>query len=259
MSTSHDSLAQLLDASSKWWIAAGVDQRFSDDATVWLADDAPSTQPGPQKQADDVDPAFDPGDGGEEGLQSAPAENLLGDEPPSTLAAFWQFWLEAPGLQTGPLRARIAPRGPAEPALMVLVVEPERTDSDRLLSGPQGALLARMLQAMGIAQEAVYFASALPAHTPMADTDAIARSGMAAVLAYHIGLVQPRAILAFGSSLAPLLNPEASATQGGLRENNPNSSIPPILVSEALSSLMEMPRLKARFWRRWIEWLAQQS
>jgi DNA polymerase len=27
-------------------------------------------------------------------------------------------------------------------------------------------------------------------------------------------------------------------------------------VSETLDALMEMPRLKARFWRRWIEWSA---
>jgi DNA polymerase len=111
-----------------------------------------------------------------------------------------------------------------------------------------------MLGAMGLNEEQVYVASALPRHTPMADTHAATRAGLAAVLARHIELVAPKRILAFGANISPLLQNGVSNTETSLREINHSGSSQPVMVSEGLDSLMAMPRLKARFWRRWIEW-----
>ena len=139
---------------------------------------------------------------------------------------------------------------------MILVVDPEQRDSEQLLSGPQGQLLERIITAMGIKEEAVYFASALPRSTPMADTAAIAASGMDKVTLHHVNLVSPQKLLALGSSIPPLLGHELTNDLSSLREINQNSRSVPMMVSEGLDSMMAMPRLKARFWRRWMEWSA---
>jgi DNA polymerase len=136
---------------------------------------------------------------------------------------------------------------------MVLVPQPEAEDREALLSGPQGRLLANILAAMGLDESAVYIAAALPSHTPMADLPALAASGMDAVTLHHIALVAPQRLLAFGTGLAPMLG---AGPEQGLREINHNGRKVPASLSETLDALMDMPRLKARFWRRWMEWSA---
>lgn len=254
--TAHDhSLAQLLDASAQWWEAAGVDLCFSDEPATWLQ----------QPVAPAAPRAAEPKVETERVIEAVLAEevpaaaDLLGGNPPSTLADFRQLWLNDPALHPAPVSQRVAPRGTPSPELMVLVLEPEPEDTETLLSGPQGALMAQILRAMGFRPEAVYFASALPAHTPMADPAALEKSGLGEVLVHHINLVKPQAIAAFGGGLAPLLTPDRAGGEMSLRENKHSPLVPPVLQSEALGSLIAMPRLKARFWRRWIEWSAQNS
>jgi len=138
---------------------------------------------------------------------------------------------------------------------MVLVPQPEEADRERLMSGPQGRLLANILAAMGLDESAVYMAAALPCHTPMADLAMLAAGGMDAVTMHHIGLVRPERLLAFGTGLAPMLGGVADQP---LREINHAGGKVPVIASETLDSLMEMPRLKARFWRRWTEWSPSQ-
>lgn len=136
---------------------------------------------------------------------------------------------------------------------MVLVPQPEEHDRERLFEGPQGRLLANILAAMGLDDSAVYFASALPCYTPMADLAALAAGGFDAVLAHHIALAAPQRLLVLGSGLAAMLSPENDQP---LREINHAGGKTPVMVSETLEAMLHMPRLKARFWRRWMEWSA---
>jgi len=147
----------------------------------------------------------------------------------------------------------VPPRGEQGAALMVLVAQPEADDRERLLDGPQGRLLANILAAMGIEESAVYVAAALPAHAPMADLPMLAAGGLDAVTVHHVKLVAPARLIAFGNALGPMLG--ASPDQP-LREINYTAGKVPVLSSEALDALMDMPRLKGRFWRRWMEWSA---
>ncbi|MHA7818489.1 MAG: uracil-DNA glycosylase family protein [Erythrobacter sp.] len=247
-------LAAELDAALHWWRLAGVDLDFADDATSWLS------EPGgedPQQPPPERPPQT-------ENVREAPAPakigrvDLLGPNPPEDLDAFCKFWLEAPGLDSIGPRGRVAPRGPTNAELMVLVIDPEERDGDRLLSGAQGRLLSRMLAAMGISEEETYIASALPRHTPMADCAGQAASGMDAVTLHHIALAAPKRILAFGSNIPPLMGLGLTKDILSLREINQKSRSMPLMVSEGLDSLMTMPRLKTRFWRRWIEWAGNQ-
>ncbi|WFL77205.1 hypothetical protein P7228_14615 [Altererythrobacter arenosus] len=236
-------------AAFDWWRDAGVDLDFSDDATDWLAAAAPAeAAPEPAVAVRKSAPE----------QAAAPAEKiaLLGPQPPTTLEAFREFWLTAPGLDAIGPRGRIAPWGAASPDLMFLVTDPEEQDSDKLLSGPQGRLLSRIIAAMGFEEDAVYLASALPRHTPMADGATLAQSGLGEVLLHHVGLVAPRRIVAFGANLPPLLGHNAAQGPHSLREINHDGRSIPILVAEGLESMMAMPRLKARFWHRWLDWTA---
>lgn len=236
-------------AAFDWWRDAGVDLDFSDDATDWLAV--------PEVTEDlAVAPAATRKPSEEAQVQPAEKTDLLGDAPPQTLEAFREFWMTAPGLDAIGPRGRVAPRGPQSPEVMILVTDPEEHDGEQLLSGPHGALVAKMLKAMGFAPEQTYFASALPRYMPMTDGQALARQGYRELLLHHIGLVQPQRIVAFGANLPPLLAHDVAQAALSLREINHDGRSIPLMVSEGLESMMAMPRLKARFWHRWLDWTA---
>jgi uracil-DNA glycosylase len=261
------SLVREFEAALAWWQAAGVDHDFADDATAWLAD-APLDAPQPvaaNKPSGARQNAGQASGAVREPFsrQAAPAapspapevirRDLLGDSPPADLPSFRQWWLDSGALDTSRTFPRIAPRGEAGAGLMVLVPQPEQSDREHLLEGPQGRLLANILAAMRVDADAVYIASALPSHTPMADLAMLAAGGMDAVLAHHIALAAPRRLLVFGTGLAALL---PNSGEQPLREINHAHGKVPVMVSETLDALMEMPRLKARFWKRWMEWSA---
>ncbi len=273
MTIADPSLARECEAALAWWRAAGVDCDFGDDATAWLSELPIADASG---RAGLTGTAGHPGSG-EAAMQppsaapasgqafraastphaepAAPRRNLLGESPPSDLAAFRQWWMTAEAIDASRLYPRIAPRGAAGARLMVLVPQPEEQDRTQLLEGPQGRLLANVLAAMGLDDSETYIAAALPCHTPMADLGALAASGMDAVTAHHIRLVAPQHLLVFGTGLGAMLGEEQEQP---LREINHATGTVRVMVSETLEALMEMPRLKARFWRRWIEWSALQ-
>ncbi|MGB3710597.1 MAG: hypothetical protein WA985_02795 [Erythrobacter sp.] len=252
----HD-IAGELGAAMEWWRMSGVDCDFHDDATDWLEE---------ERVADPVREAAE--------LPSAPARNpaalhearrnlrtseqpridLFGDAVPQSLEEFSRWWLEAPGLDTIGPRGRVAPRGAAKAELMVLVVDPEDSDRERLLDGARGRLLKNMLSAIGLTEDRIYLASALTRHTPMADTRAIAAGGMDRVVARHIELASPHRLLAFGTDILPLLGLDATEADGSMRSTTLEWHSIPLLLSEGLEPMMAMPKLKARFWRRYMEW-----
>lgn len=239
-------------AALDWWQEAGVDCIFGDEATDWLAEAAPETPEKPVK-APAHSPASNRADMPAE--QKAPAKiDLLGGSPPADLAQFCSWWLGEPGLDTIGPRGRIAPQGNPDAELMVLVMDPEQGDSDGLLTQDQGRLLDAMLRAMGLDRQRIYLAAALPRHTPMADGAAMAAAGFDAVLRHHVMLARPQRILAFGSNILPIMGHDAAQDPARITEFAHESGKIPLMWAEGLESMAAMPRLKARFWRRWLEW-----
>lgn len=268
MTTVDPTLSYELKAALDWWRLAGVDCDFVDDATDWLGEvDGANGKAGPAKSGQAAQNAGDAAGRkidahggstqGEPEPKAVERVDLLGANPPQTLGQFQEWWLTAPGLDTIGPRGRVAPRGSENAQLMVLVIDPEQSDRETLLSGPQGKLLSRIIAAMGLSEEKVYFASALPRHTPMADTATIAAAGMDEVTRLHVNLVSPQRVLAFGAGIPPLLGHGLTKDLSLLREINQTTPSLPLFVTEGLDAMMAMPRLKARFWRRWIEWSAQ--
>ena len=233
-------------AAFDWWREAGVDHDFTDDPKSWIAGAEPAVEAPPQAPPPPQE------------RRPAPAvPDTPAIEPstiPADLAGFVEWWLSEPALDAGRVSGRVPPRGKSGAELMVIVPHPEVEDGERLLSGPQGRLLDAMLQAMGIAPDAAYVASALPRHTPHADWSALAAAGVGAVLARHVALAAPRRLIVFGGDILPLLGHDSPNSAADLRQFNHEGAKAALLVGRELGALLERPRWKAGFWQRWLEW-----
>ena len=263
MPTEPHSLAFEIDAALSFWADAGVDCHFIDDARAWLAERPITDQPDPAKpsatslpESDKPDFLINAATGSVHYPKRIIATDFWGDSPPQSLGDFQRWWMDCPNLCERSLYPRIAPRGAAGAKLMVIIPDPEAEDQAQLLSGPQGRLLSKILMAMGLAESDVYIASALPCHTPLADLSAMALGGLNRVLALHIDLAAPQRVVMFGQGLSAFLNADRENTEDALREINHIGGSAKLLIAETLGSMLDMPRLKARFWRRWMEWSA---
>lgn len=226
-----------------WWRGAGVDGDLHDTPQNWLADDAPQAAAPPAPVVARSDRA-----------EPAPPQGMANGPLPEDLAAFADWWLAEPALDGGRVADRVAPRGSAGARLMVLVPHPEREDTERLLSGPQGALLEAMLGAMGLSPDEAYVAAALPRHTPHADWPEIAGRGMGAILSRHVALARPERLIVFGGNILPLLSNDPAKKPDDLEQFNHESGSVPLLVGRDLAMLLERPGWKAGFWTRWLDW-----
>jgi len=249
-----DSLAAGLSAALDWWREAGVDFDYLDDPRDWLPPPPPEpgARPAPAMAAPPAEPKEErPPFGG------PPAQW------PQSLEAFAPWWLAEPLLDAGRTSDRVPPRGPANPALMILIPEPEPGDTEtgHLLSGRQGKLITAMLAAMAIAPDQVYFATALPRITPAPDWAALKTAGLGAVLAHHIALVSPARLLALGGNILPLLGHEPPQSPAIIpivnqQEAGHMSKDIPALAAPDPATLLDRPGSKASLWQRWLRWTA---
>ncbi len=241
-------LADEFSAALEWWKEAGVDSDFADDATDWL--EAPATEATRDPTAP-TKPKTKPTE-----APPPPPKKIGGDAEgwPGELAAFTKWWLESDAIDDGGASPVIAPRGSANPELLILVPEPEETDSDTLLSNTQGCLLGGILRAADLAEEKVFIASVLRRHTPMPDWTALQAAGLGDLLTHYVGLVNPKRILAFGRNIPPLLGNDTAQGAAILHNINHEGRSIPVLGVGSLAELMRSAPRRQRFWQRWLEW-----
>ena len=228
-------------AALDWWREAGVDCDFLEDPRDWLAASAPAVTAAPV--------ALPP--------QAAPVAPRIGaaDAPlPGTLDEFAAWWLSEPSLDNGMVDRRIAPRGAAGAPLMVLVPDPESSDTERLLSGPQGRMLDAVLAALGLDPAAVYVAACLPRHMPLPDWSALAEAGLGDVVRRHIALAAPQRLLVLGNNISSLLGHDPAKSGEPFRDFNHEGAICPVLVGSGLDILLTRPKAKAALWRALLDW-----
>lgn len=240
-------------AAIEWWRDAGVDNLYHDDATAWLAqgEPAPAAAPTPA-----VEPPVAPGPR----LAQRPVEEIArppfgGPEQgwPDRLDRFAPWWLAEPALEIGGTGPRIAPRGLAEPPLMVVVAHPEEEDRDTLLSGEQGRLLLGFLRAAGLEAERVYLASLLPRFTAAPDWVAAAMAGAGKVLAHHIGLVSPQRLLILGGNILPLLGNDTAQEGKTSRHFNHKGRSFPFVEGQGPARLLRSAAARRALWHSWLD------
>jgi uracil-DNA glycosylase len=268
-------IASQIAGALDWWGEAGVDTLFTDEPVTWLAEKRDPAA-APQRAATPLPAAF------AEAIAAAKApvtdtteqDARIGGSTsafPQDLPAFDAWWLQEPSLDGGHVEGRIAARGPVQAPLMVLVPQPEDGDAaaGQLLSGPQGALLRAMLAAMGLVEDTIRLAPALPRHMPHPDWPALNAQGLGDVLRHHVALAAPRRIIAFGGNILPLLghnlpqnpavlpsvNQEGAGNSPGKLDSAPAApSMAPIMAMPDLATMLERPRAKAVFWHQWMNW-----
>lgn len=242
-------LVQDFEAALEWWRLAGVDTDFADDVTDWLA--APEAEVAAPAQ---TVPAAEPQR--RAALPDLPRVEMGGGRAswPTDLAAFQRWWLESERLDAGGSFPRVAPRGEAGAALMVLVPEPEEADRETLLSGPEGKLLAGFLAAAGLAAEQSYVAAALPRHTPLPDWAQLKDDGLGDLLAHHIALAAPKRIIAFGRNILPLLGHDTAQGAATLRVFNHDGVSVPLMAAPTLGELLRSAGRRKQLWQRWLDW-----
>lgn len=237
-------LAEQIAATHDWWREAGVDSEFADTPRNWLERPAETVEEeaplaaGPIKNAE-------------------PAPPPLGGAPsawPQTLAEFAPWWLASDQLETGGSGPRVAPRGVAGAELMILVPMPEEGDRERLLSGQQGTLVANMLAAMGIAEDAAYLAAALPRHARHPDWQALGDRQFGDVLTHHVNLAAPKRLLVLGRAMLPLFTHDPAQAGAKPRPIELQGCSVPALLSFGLDTLLETRQYRAGLWRGWLDW-----
>lgn len=243
-------LATALAAVEAWWREAGVDCAFADEPRDWLAP-MPSKEEAARPSGAKRRAAAPP-------PTTHPAPGIGGDRArwPGSLADFAEWWLSEPTLCESGQHHRVTPRGPEQPALMILVAQPEAGDGERLLSGPQGRLLSAILASLGLSDDHVYVASVLPAHVGLVDWPGLVGGDIREVVAHHVSLVQPQRLLVFGRDIGSSLlsNGSAQDSPAGGRFSHVSGEVPLACVA-ALDGLLERPARKASLWRTLLEWI----
>jgi len=233
-----------------WWRDAGVDLDFVESPQPWLAAPEPEAPPTREFKAAAT---YEP--------QPAPLAMIGGDPAlwPRDLAAFRQWWLDEPSLDDGAVRGRVAPRGEAGAALMIVLGQPETESGDDLVGEAAGRMLAAMLKAMQVAPEETYLASALPRPMPVPDWGDLGRRGLAEVLRHHIALARPQRVLVFGEGVLSLLGHDpAQNAQNSLQLYQQDRTIG-VLGARDLALLGRRPAWRARFWRDCLDWTGSET
>ncbi len=242
-------MAEQIAAAIDWWREAGVDCEFDDAARDWLAGREPSATALQEDRS--PPPAFVP-------PVPPPVEvPRIGGEPadwPQDLDAFAAWWLTEPALDGGLVHARVPPRGPRGAELMVLVDHPEAGDSDALLTGELGRLLAGIMAAMGLTADRAYIASALPRHMPHPDWTALRAGKLGDLLLHHVALAAPKRLIVFGPHVSSLLGHDPANSADPTRQFYHVGAQIPALAAPGLDTLMARPRGKAALWRALLDW-----
>lgn len=241
------SLVSQIAAAQDWWREAGVDLIFNDATECWLKEPEPEQEP--EARPVPVAPA----------VRKAPvaARPRIGGDSgawPQSFDDFAAWWLGEPSLDLGGSGARVAPRGPHEADLMILVPQPEPEDGGELLSGPRGRLLRSFFNAAGVDAERVYLASALPRHVPALDWSALGEAGLGALTLHHIALAAPRRVMAFGRDILPLIGHDPAQSPASSSKINHHGASIPVFGARSLDYLLARPAARSGFWQRWLDW-----
>ncbi|RYY47885.1 MAG: uracil-DNA glycosylase [Sphingomonadales bacterium] len=204
----------------EWWRDAGVDTLIEDKPRDWLARPAP--------------------------VAAKPQGEIL----PTTLDDFLTWRLGPAAPEAGWMTPMIAPGGPADAELVVMLDMPEAGDTETLLGGAEGRLFDRMLAAIGLSRDAVYlcaFAVARPV-TGMIPADQEAR--LAHLARHHLGLLKPRRLLLLGKAAERVLDGGEDAN--GLDGINPFGGMQAV-ASHPPRFLLQRPQAKGEAWRHLLQ------
>lgn len=216
------------ESALSWWEEAGVDTIVGEAPRDWLTGPKPTATKA-------VQPAEAP--------VPAPAETF-----PDDLPAF-QAWLAATDAIpfASPAMRRAAPAGDPASGLMAITDMP--TAAGDIFGEEAGALVDRMLAAIGRSRDTAYLAPFSPIRPPSGRIDKAGVDLLTRAMRHHIGLVSPKALLIFGDSCSRALL-GTTMTQARGRWHDLETPAGPVrtLVTIRPQELLTQPKLKAHAW-----------
>lgn len=217
----------------EWWRDAGVDMLVEEDPRDWTARD--------------VAPAV---------ASNAPQPVALAEpEPetplPATLEAFidWRFGSGAPEL--GWVEPIVMPTGsPAAPLMVVTDFPESEGEAPSLLAGPAGRLFDRMLAAIGLDRDSVYFAPLCAARPITGSVPREVEERLGVLIRHHIALTEPKKLFLLGQTVSrAVLGADSGLQRGRLQPVNQENGQSLMVATFHPRFLLTRPAAKADAWK----------
>jgi DNA polymerase len=216
----------------EWWRDAGVDMLVDEEPRDWTArESAPAV------------------------ASSAAQPALAEPEPevplPATLEAFidWRFGSGAP--ESAWVEPIVAPTGNPAAPLMVITDFPESEgETPSLLAGPAGHLFDRMLAAIGLDRDSVYFAPLCAARPITGSVPRDAEERLGELVRHHIALTEPKKLLLLGQTVSrAVLGAGGGLQRGRLQPVNQENGQSLMVATFHPRFLLTRPAAKADAWK----------
>jgi uracil-DNA glycosylase len=234
--------SNMIESLTGWWELAGVDAAVGGVPVDWLAVEA-------KADASREVPATP--------AASIPLAALSANKPviewPSdieTLKAMVLDGVVLPGNSFG--ASFVAPSGPVRSDVMVVSDLPDQDEiaGKTLGTGATGALLGRMLAAIGLKLDDCYWTALATTLPPAGDVPDEALKELADFTRHQIWLVQPKSLILLGSSACKaLLGDELMKARAELRNINHEGSNMAVLTTFHPRTLIARPAMKAQAWK----------
>lgn len=185
--------------------------------------------------------------------RQTPSPQNFSDDFPADHGEFIT-WLSQPEnlIEAQWAQNHVLPNGVIEPEIMIIVGMPEQgnLDENSHFSAKSATLLANMLKAIGCDSDKIYSASISVAHSFDGRIDPQYHEPLKKRMFHHIGLVQPKRIIAFGETPSHLFFNENLLT---VRKNkqfvNHISAKTEVIAMFHPRILIERPEFKAEAWK----------
>lgn len=217
----------------EWWRDAGVDMLVEEDARDWTARDV-----APAVASNALQPVA---------LAEPEPETPL----PATLEAFidWRFGSGAPEL--GWVEPIVMPTGsPAAPLMVVTDFPESEGEAPSLLAGPAGRLFDRMLAAIGLDRDSVYFAPLCAARPITGSVPREVEERLGVLIRHHIALTEPKKLLLLGQTVSrAVLGADSGLQRGRLQPVNQENGQSLMVATFHPRFLLTRPAAKADAWK----------
>jgi uracil-DNA glycosylase len=231
--------SKMVESLTGWWELAGVDAAVGDMPVDWL------------EVATKAEAVFD---------QAVPLP-VAKDIQPAKPSIDWPSSIEAlkaaiaggaalPGNDFG--NGFVSPVGPVACDVMIISDLPDQdeTAAGILGSGATGALLTRMLAAIGVQFADCYWTALATTIPPTAEVPEASFSELAAFARHQIGLTKPKSLILLGSSACKaLLGEELMKARQNLGNLNHDGSNMAVLTTFHPRTLIARPAMKAQAWK----------
>jgi uracil-DNA glycosylase len=234
--------SKMIESLTGWWELAGVDAAVGDTPVEWLELDVKPEQP-------------------QNLLMEAPVAKPLAAALPASPAIDWPNDIDAlktmvadgaavPGNSFG--SRFVAPVGPAVCDVMIVSDLPDQDElaDGTLGSGTSGALLTRMLAAIGVELSNCYWTALATTIAPTGEVPEHNLTELASFVRHQIGLVRPKSLILLGSSASKaLLGEELMTARQILGNINHDGSNMAVLTTFHPRTLIARPAMKAQAWK----------